>query len=46
MDNYDNAIQSSLGYFGGDELAANVFVSKYALQDPSGAYLERNPDDQ
>ena len=45
MDNYDNAIQSSLEYFDGDELAANVFVSKYALQDPSGAYLERNPDD-
>ena len=45
MDNYENAIQSSLEYFDGDELAANVFVSKYALQDPSGEYLERNPDD-
>lgn len=32
-------------YFHGDELAANIFVTKYALQNGKGEYLERSPDD-
>ena len=42
---YDEAIASSLEYFNGDQAAANVFVTKYALQDNAGGYLERNPND-
>ena len=32
MYKYDEVIESSLDYFGGDELAAKVFAGKYALQ--------------
>ena len=42
---YDEVYQSSLDYFGGDELAAGVFVGKYALKDLEGNYFEKNPDD-
>ncbi len=45
MYNYDEVIESSLDYFGGDELAAKVFAGKYALQDAEGNYLERSPHD-
>lgn len=34
----------SLSYFNGDELAANVFTTKYALKTKTGDYLENNPD--
>lgn len=44
MVNYDEAYASSLEYFHGNELAARVFVGKYALQDLKGDYLESNPD--
>ena len=30
---YDEAFQTSLKYFDGDELAARVWVSKYAMKD-------------
>jgi len=30
---YDEAYEATLEYFGGDELAARVWVSKYALKD-------------
>lgn len=36
---------ATLEYFHGDELAAQVFVTKYALQNESGNYLELTPDD-
>lgn len=39
----EQAIERSLEYFDGDELAANVFVGKYALQDNDGNYLEATP---
>ena len=39
MPSYDNAVRESLEYFGGDELAANVFVTKYALTDREGGAL-------
>lgn len=41
----DEAFASSLEYFGGDELAASVFVSKYALRDAQGGLLEKTPTD-
>ena len=39
----DEIMQSSLEYFHGDELAANVWMNKYALRDGSHIY-ELNPD--
>lgn len=30
---FDEAFQASLAYFGGDELAARVWVNKYAMKD-------------
>jgi len=41
----DEAFESSLEYFKGDELAARVWVNKYALKDSFGKLYERNPDD-
>lgn len=42
---YEEAFQSSLEYFEGDELAARVWVSKYALKDSDGNIYEQNPVD-
>ena len=42
---YDEAFQSSLEYFKGDELAARVWVNKYALKDSFGNIYEENPND-
>lgn len=42
---YDEAYQSSLAYFGGDELAARVWVNKYALKDSLGNIYEKTPED-
>lgn len=42
---YEEAFQSSLDYFEGDELAAKVWVSKYALKDSDGNIYEQNPVD-
>ena len=41
----EEAYSSSLNYFKGDELAARVWVSKYALKDSYGNIFELNPDD-
>jgi ribonucleoside-diphosphate reductase alpha chain len=41
----DEAFSASLKYFNGDELAASVFVDKYALKDLSGRLLELTPSD-
>ena len=41
----DEAFKASLKYFGGDELAARVWVNKYALKDSNGALYELTPDD-
>ena len=43
--NFDSALVKSTEYFNGDELAANVFVTKYALCDKSGEFFENTPDD-
>lgn len=42
---YDEAYQASLKYFDGDELAARVWVSKYALKDSFGNIYEESPAD-
>jgi len=41
---YEDAFNASLRYFDGDELAANVFVGKYALRDNDGNILEDTPE--
>ncbi len=42
---YDEAYEASLRYFDGDELAARVWVSKYALKDSFGNIYEQSPSD-
>jgi ribonucleoside-diphosphate reductase alpha chain len=42
---FDEAMQASTEYFGGDELAAKVWINKYALKDSFGNIFEKNPDD-
>ncbi|MDD4516624.1 adenosylcobalamin-dependent ribonucleoside-diphosphate reductase [Massilibacteroides sp.] len=42
---FDEAYEASLTYFGGDELAAKVWVNKYALKDPFGNIYEKSPVD-
>jgi len=41
---YEEAIQESQRYFKGDDLAANVWVNKYAMKDSFGNLYECNPD--
>ena len=42
---YQDAYEASLKYFKGDELAARVWASKYALKDSFGNIYEKTPDD-
>ena len=42
---YQQAYEASLKYFDGDELAARVWSSKYALKDSFGNLYELTPDD-
>ena len=42
---YDEAYKASLEYFDGDELAAQVWVNKYALKGSYGNIYEQSPDD-
>jgi ribonucleoside-diphosphate reductase alpha chain len=42
---FDEAYNKSLEYFNGDELAAKVWVSKYALKDSDGNIYEQSPED-
>lgn len=39
---FEEAQAASLDYFGGDELAARVWVTKYALKDSYGNIFEKN----
>ena len=41
---FDEAFQASLEYFGGDELAARVWVNKYAMKDSFGRIYEKSPE--
>ena len=42
---FDESYKASLEYFKGDELAAKVWVSKYALKDSQGVIYEKSPED-
>lgn len=41
----NEVLEASLKYFNGNELAAKVFVHKYALRDNDNNFLEKTPDD-
>ena len=43
--NYNDAVAASKEYFNGDDLAATVWVSKYALKDSFGHIYEKTPTD-
>lgn len=42
---FDEAYEASVKYFKGDEMAAKVWVSKYAIKDSFGSIFELDPDD-
>ena len=42
---YDEAYEESLKYFQGDELAARVWINKYAVKDSFGNIYEKSPED-
>lgn len=42
---YNEALESSKDYFRGDELAASVWINKYAQKDSFGKIYERNPEE-
>lgn len=42
---YEEAFQATLAYFDGDELAARVWVNKYAMKDSFGNIYEKSPVD-
>jgi len=42
---FDEAFETSLRYFDGDELAARVWVNKYAMKDSFGNVYEKSPED-
>ncbi len=42
---YEEVLEASKAYFDGDELAANVWINKYALKDSYGNIYDRSPDD-
>ncbi len=42
---YEEVLKHSIAYFKGDELAANVWINKYALKDSFGNIFDLTPDD-
>src|SRR4051812_20272146 len=42
---YEEALEKSKAYFSGEELAAKVFLDKYALRDNEQNLLESTPED-
>jgi ribonucleoside-diphosphate reductase alpha chain len=42
---YQEALDESIKYFRGDELAASVWINKYAMKDSFGNLYEKSPDD-
>ncbi|HLN54848.1 MAG TPA: adenosylcobalamin-dependent ribonucleoside-diphosphate reductase [Bacteroidales bacterium] len=42
---HEEAVDASIAYFNGDELAARVWANKYALKDSFGNLFEKTPDD-
>tara|TARA_Y100001972_G_C7419368_1_gene216790 strand:+ start:198 stop:422 length:225 start_codon:yes stop_codon:yes gene_type:complete len=45
MAEFEKVIEHSQKFFNDDDLAANVFATKYALCDKDGNYYETSPDD-
>lgn len=45
MDKFEKAKKATLKYFNGDELATNVFLTKYALRGKDGVLVEETPND-
>lgn len=41
----EEALEASIAYFRGDDLAAQVWINKYALKDSEGNLYEKTPDD-
>ncbi len=41
----EEALEATRRYFNGDDLAASVWMNKYALKDSEGNLYERTPDD-
>ena len=42
---YQEALEESIKYFKGDELAASVWINKYAMKDSFGNLYEKSPDE-
>ncbi len=42
---FEEVLPEAIRYFNGDELAANVWINKYALKDSQGYIYERTPDE-
>ena len=42
---YEEALEASINYFHGDELAASVWINKYAMKDSFGNLYEKSPED-
>ncbi len=42
---YEEALKAAVAYFDGDELAAGVWLNKYAMKDSFGNIYERTPND-
>lgn len=42
---YKGALEKSIAYFEGDELAASTWLNKYAMKNSNGEFLEQTPDD-
>jgi ribonucleoside-diphosphate reductase alpha chain len=42
---FEEAYEASVKYFNGDQLAARVWATKYALKDSEGHFYELTPDD-
>ncbi len=42
---FEEALEATREYFGGDDLAAKVWVTKYALKDSEGKLYEKTPED-
>ena len=42
---YNEALQESVKFFKGDELAASVWINKYAMKDSYGNLYEKSPED-
>ena len=40
---YTEALEESKKYFNGDELAASVWINKYAMKDSAGNLYEKSP---